>query len=237
MKKTRNFIFSAMLIAGLAFITGCAKDADNNMNNNNGNNDTPQYTEPTLPASVGEDPFKGNTYQGGTDNNIKYIFNDDGTLTKYFYNDGFGAHTLNNYTYDEEKSILSMCAKKMNWYSLLTFPYVINQEKFLDYDEIYKKTESLTYEDFILLVDEVLADYKDKETYKEITKEEFTEFKGFMKEKIEESFRDVKTFMTAINGNELIMLPQEDSKKISIEEIKENKEKKYEEYYFTKTNE
>ena len=71
----------------------------------------PSFTEPTLPASVGTDPFKGKTFLKDTDDETgeKYVFGNDGTVT-YYQNRG-GIKLLPAYkaayTYNSTTKLLS----------------------------------------------------------------------------------------------------------------------------------
>lgn len=70
------------------------------------------YNRPSLPETVGEDPFKGNTYASDYK---KWVFSDDGKLTQYAkYNDsGFVAEAELEYSYNEETGLLTARVNKI----------------------------------------------------------------------------------------------------------------------------
>ncbi len=65
------------------------------------------YTAPTLPASVGTDPFKGKTF---ADESHKYVFGSDGTFAYYAYpgnNKPFVPRNKSAYTYNADTKLLT----------------------------------------------------------------------------------------------------------------------------------
>ncbi len=110
--------------------------------------DTPESTEeevnsatyiaPTLPASVGTDPFKGHTYTSS--NGYKtYTFGNNGDLT-YRTREGDGRKY--QYTYNETKEELSL--KITHEYDVLD-----NGEPWCTYNQIYDFYHNLSYSDYV----------------------------------------------------------------------------------------
>ena len=68
----------------------------------------PSFTEPTLPASVGTDPFKGKTFlkEIDDDNSVKYVFGTDGTFTSIQKSNGYSKGYKAAYTYNSVEKLL-----------------------------------------------------------------------------------------------------------------------------------
>ena len=80
--------------------------------NSDSTNEYGDYNKPSLPETVGEDPFKGNTYASDYE---KWVFSDDGKLTQYakYNNSDFVAEAELEYSYDEETGLLTARVNKI----------------------------------------------------------------------------------------------------------------------------
>ena len=130
MKKTLNYILLA--VCGLLLFS-CANAANNESNPSSNFNFDTSYTVPELPESVGEDPFKENTYSYGS---RKIKFGADGTLLVYT---GTSQPTHKyEYKYNENTKFLTL--RLISWDSngngtLRTYNQIIEELKSYRYED------------------------------------------------------------------------------------------------------
>lgn len=142
------------------------------------------YTPPTLPASVGEDPFKGKTYIDSSNYDI-YKFGSDGTVL-HQQNSGNIIEDMEkyNYTYNSQTQVMNLA--------------LIAKREDIDVDEPHLWTFlenknyflSLNYEDYA-------AQYTEEEF-----NEEITDMINLLKEK----FESMETWGVVESGNTIEIL-------------------------------
>ena len=118
MEKVVKFLAALTAITLALAFTGCdSSDANTDSGNNNGG-----YAAPTLPPSVGTNPFKGKTFKplysdSDSEYDGKHVFSDDGeTVTyhsRYGKNEEFTLVSQSRYTVNTEKETLSWCYEKL----------------------------------------------------------------------------------------------------------------------------
>ena len=102
----KKLLLTVVAVTTALFLMSCDQP---NSDSKNGYGD---YNKPSLPETVGEDPFKGNTY---TSDHDKWVFSDDGKLTQYakYNNSDFVAEAELEYSYDEETGLLTARVNKI----------------------------------------------------------------------------------------------------------------------------
>lgn len=102
----KKLLLTVAAVTTALFLMSC------DQSNSDSKNEYGDYNKPSLPETVGEDPFKGNTYTSDYD---KWVFSDDGKLTQYAkYNDNdFVAEAELEYSYNEETGLLTARVNKI----------------------------------------------------------------------------------------------------------------------------
>ncbi|MCH5150822.1 MAG: hypothetical protein J1G30_09165, partial [Spirochaetales bacterium] len=134
-------------------------------------NDNGGYTAPTLPPSVGTNPFKGKTFKPlySDYENCRYVFSDDGeTIMYYTYNNEIVPYRQYKYTVNAD-------AKTLSWYT--------------------EKERGLSYEERIEEIKEQLKDYKTELQEENLSEKEIEER---LKQAEEETIRLERLYFSRI---------------------------------------
>lgn len=122
----KKLLLTVAAVTTALFLMSCEQP------NSDPKNEYGDYNKPSLPETVGEDPFKGNTYASDYK---KWVFSDDGKLTQYAkYNDSdFVAEAELEYSYNEETGLLTARVSKRNQlkssgeYVLMTYDEALSE--------------------------------------------------------------------------------------------------------------
>lgn len=152
---------TAILVAiGMGF-SGCNLNVPANGTNteNSGNNtDKPSIPQKELPASVGENPFKGNSYKSGdADYSTEYVFTENEVTSKR----NGKIDSVYSYTYNTNTKLLAFKLSKMQ--SVINPENLLTPEQYLNEGlEVYSTEQKY-------------RTYYEKQTGKTITDEEWKE--------------------------------------------------------------
>lgn len=137
----KKLLLTVAAITTALFLMSCDQP------NSDSKNEYGDYNKPSLPETVGEDPFKGNTYASDSD---KWVFSDDGKLTQYAkYNDSdFVAEAELEYSYNEETGLLTARVSKRKQlkssgeYVLMTYDEALSEiTKISTFEEAFPSDE------------------------------------------------------------------------------------------------
>lgn len=125
----KKLLLTVVAVTTALFLMSCDQPNSDSKNEN----EYDDYNKPSLPETVGEDPFKGNTY--ASDYN-KWVFSDDGKITQYAkHNDSdFVAEAELEYSYNEDTGLLTARVNKIKKtnsseeYVLMTYDEALAQE-------------------------------------------------------------------------------------------------------------
>ena len=103
----KKLLLTVVAVTTALFLMSCDQP------NSDSTNEYGDYNKPSLPETVGEDPFKGNTYASDYE---KWVFSDNGKITQYEKYDGDTEWKLEaelEYTYNGDTGLLTARVNKI----------------------------------------------------------------------------------------------------------------------------
>lgn len=138
----KKLLLTVAAVTTALFLMSCDQP---NSDSKNGYDD---YNKPSLPETVGEDPFKGNTYASDYE---KWVFSDNGKITQYEKYDGDTEWKLEaelEYTYNGDTELLTARVNKIQQrnsskeYVLMSYDEALSQlTKIPTFEEAFPSDE------------------------------------------------------------------------------------------------